>query len=125
MTGATTIVVADDHPAMLAAVSEILERHGFEIVGRATDGQQALALIDDAIELPGLALGLFDGGIDLFHQRRIVLGHLVHLPDRNRYFLDARCLLAAFPRDAVHQRAALPRRRQHCLEPGRRFRYQL
>jgi len=33
---------------MLAAVSEILERHGFEIVGRATDGQQALALIEEA-----------------------------------------------------------------------------
>jgi DNA-binding NarL/FixJ family response regulator len=46
MTVATTIVVADDHPAMLAAVSEILERHGFDIVGRATDGQEALALIE-------------------------------------------------------------------------------
>ena len=48
MTVATTIVVADDHPAMLAAVSEILERHGFDIVGRATDGQQTLALIEEA-----------------------------------------------------------------------------
>ena len=46
MTVATTIVVADDHPAMLAAVSEMLERHGFEIVGRAIDGQQAVALIE-------------------------------------------------------------------------------
>jgi DNA-binding NarL/FixJ family response regulator len=48
MTVATTIVVADDHPAMLAAVSEILERHGFDVVGRATDGQQTLALIEEA-----------------------------------------------------------------------------
>jgi len=48
MTVATTIVVADDHPAMLAAVAEILERHGFDIVGRATDGQQAVALIEEA-----------------------------------------------------------------------------
>jgi DNA-binding NarL/FixJ family response regulator len=46
MTVATTIVVADDHPAMLAAVSEMLERHGFEIVGRAMDGQQAVELIE-------------------------------------------------------------------------------
>jgi DNA-binding NarL/FixJ family response regulator len=46
MTAATTIVVADDHPAMLAAVSEILERHGFEVVGRAMDGQQAVDLIE-------------------------------------------------------------------------------
>jgi DNA-binding NarL/FixJ family response regulator len=46
MTGATTIVVADDHPAMLAAVAEILQRHGFDVVGRAPDGQQAVALIE-------------------------------------------------------------------------------
>jgi DNA-binding NarL/FixJ family response regulator len=47
MTAATTIVVADDHPAMLAAVSEILERRGFVIAGRATDGRQAAALIEE------------------------------------------------------------------------------
>ncbi|HET7571914.1 MAG TPA: response regulator transcription factor [Gaiellaceae bacterium] len=40
-----TCVVADDHPAMLAAVAEILERHEVEVVGRAGDGEQALALI--------------------------------------------------------------------------------
>jgi DNA-binding NarL/FixJ family response regulator len=47
MTAATTVVVADDHPAMLAAVSEILERRGFVIAGRATDGRQAVALIEE------------------------------------------------------------------------------
>jgi DNA-binding NarL/FixJ family response regulator len=46
MTAVTTIVVADDHPAMLASVSEILERHGFDVVGRASDGQQAVTLIE-------------------------------------------------------------------------------
>jgi DNA-binding NarL/FixJ family response regulator len=46
MTAAATIVVADDHPAMLAAVSEMLDRHGFDVVGRAADGQQAVALIE-------------------------------------------------------------------------------
>ena len=46
MTATATIVVADDHPAMLAAVSEMLDRHGFDVVGRAADGQQAVALIE-------------------------------------------------------------------------------
>lgn len=45
MTAAPTIVVADDHPAMLAAMAEILGRNGFDVVGRAPDGQQAVALI--------------------------------------------------------------------------------
>jgi DNA-binding NarL/FixJ family response regulator len=45
MTAVTTIVVADDHPAMLASVSDILVRHGFDVVGRAADGQQAVTLI--------------------------------------------------------------------------------
>jgi DNA-binding NarL/FixJ family response regulator len=46
MTAAPTIVVADDHPAMLAAMAEILVRHGFDVVGRAPDGQQAVAQIE-------------------------------------------------------------------------------
>jgi DNA-binding NarL/FixJ family response regulator len=41
-----TVVVADDHPAMLASIAEILARNGFEVVGQAADGQQALALIE-------------------------------------------------------------------------------
>jgi len=48
MTAPTTVVVADDHPAMLTAVAEILARHEFEVVGRAADGQQALTLIAEA-----------------------------------------------------------------------------
>ena len=54
MTALTTIVVADDHPAMLEAVAEILERHGFTVVGRAPDGEQAVALISE--QKPDLAL---------------------------------------------------------------------
>jgi DNA-binding NarL/FixJ family response regulator len=46
MTAAPTVVVADDHPAMLAAMAEILARNGLDVVGRAPDGQQALALIE-------------------------------------------------------------------------------
>jgi DNA-binding NarL/FixJ family response regulator len=41
-----TCVIADDHPAMLTAISDTLERSGIEIVGRASDGQEALALIE-------------------------------------------------------------------------------
>ena len=46
MSGPITCVVADDHPAMLAAVVDVLEHHGVEVVGSAVDGQQALALIE-------------------------------------------------------------------------------
>ena len=46
MTAAATVVVADDHPAMLAAMAEVLARSGFDVVGRAADGQQAVALIE-------------------------------------------------------------------------------
>jgi DNA-binding NarL/FixJ family response regulator len=57
-----TCLVADDHPAVLEAVCEYLASSGIEIVGRATDGKQALekletrkpqvALID--LRMPGL-----------------------------------------------------------------------
>ncbi|HET7567766.1 MAG TPA: response regulator transcription factor [Gaiellaceae bacterium] len=49
-----TCVLADDHPAMLGALARILEGEGFEVVGRADDGETALALI---VELqPAIAL---------------------------------------------------------------------
>jgi DNA-binding NarL/FixJ family response regulator len=48
MSEGITIVIADDHPAMLSAVAEVLQRGGFEVVGQAADGQQALALIEEA-----------------------------------------------------------------------------
>jgi DNA-binding NarL/FixJ family response regulator len=37
-------LVADDHPALLQAVSEFLEAAGFELVGSAPDGVRAIAL---------------------------------------------------------------------------------
>ncbi len=46
VSGPITCVVADDHPAMLAAVADVLQRNGIEVVGRAVDGQQALAQIE-------------------------------------------------------------------------------
>jgi DNA-binding NarL/FixJ family response regulator len=48
MTDPITCVVADDHPAMLTAVAEVLGRSGFEVVGRAKDGAEAVALIESA-----------------------------------------------------------------------------
>jgi DNA-binding NarL/FixJ family response regulator len=48
MTDPITCVVADDHPAMLTAVAEVLGRSGFEVVGRAKDGTEALAVIESA-----------------------------------------------------------------------------
>jgi DNA-binding NarL/FixJ family response regulator len=48
------VVVADDHPAMLTAVAETLERNGFTVVGRAGDGREAAVVIER--EQPRVAL---------------------------------------------------------------------
>jgi DNA-binding NarL/FixJ family response regulator len=47
MTGAPGILVADDHPALLAAVCAFLEERGFDVVGQAADGGTAVALARD------------------------------------------------------------------------------
>ena len=49
-----TCVVADDHPAVLDAVAKFLAAAGIDVVGRAQDGQEALALIEE--RTPGVAL---------------------------------------------------------------------
>jgi DNA-binding NarL/FixJ family response regulator len=41
-----TCVVADDHPAVLESVSRYLEARGFRIVGRAPNGDEAVALVE-------------------------------------------------------------------------------
>lgn len=41
-----TCVIADDHPAMLTAIADTLQSSGVEVVGRAADGQEALAQIE-------------------------------------------------------------------------------
>lgn len=40
-----TVLVADDHPAVLEAVATYLQEHGIDVVGRAQDGEEALELI--------------------------------------------------------------------------------
>jgi two-component system nitrate/nitrite response regulator NarL len=62
MSERTTVLLADDHPGILAAVSKYLDRKGLEVVARAKDGHDAvhqlqeqrpaIALID--IRMPGL-----------------------------------------------------------------------
>lgn len=41
-----TVIVVDDHPAMVEAICDTLAEEGLEIVGRAVDGEEALAKIE-------------------------------------------------------------------------------
>ena len=41
-----TVIVADDHPAMIEAICDTLAEEGLEIVGRAVDGEEALVKIE-------------------------------------------------------------------------------
>jgi two-component system nitrate/nitrite response regulator NarL len=45
---AVRCLVADDHPALVVAVSSFLEARGFEIVGRASDGYSALLGVQES-----------------------------------------------------------------------------
>jgi DNA-binding NarL/FixJ family response regulator len=47
-------LVADDHPALVAAVSDFLESSGFEVVGQARDGLAAVARVRET--MPDIAL---------------------------------------------------------------------
>lgn len=49
-----TCVVADDHPAVLDSVCRVLEEAGLAVVGRAPNGEDAAALIEE--QRPQLAL---------------------------------------------------------------------
>lgn len=58
-----TCVVADDHPAMVEAVCDVLSGAGITVVGRASDGDEALAKIETRqpetalldLRMPGLS----------------------------------------------------------------------
>jgi DNA-binding NarL/FixJ family response regulator len=41
---AIRVLIADDHRVLIGSLRALLERHGFEIVGEATTGEQALAV---------------------------------------------------------------------------------
>ena len=49
-----TCVVADDHPPVLESVSRYLDSQGFRVVGRASTGDEAVALIES--QRPGVAV---------------------------------------------------------------------
>jgi DNA-binding NarL/FixJ family response regulator len=57
-----TCVVADDHPPVLESVSRYLDVQGFRVVGRAANGEEAVALVESQrpelvvldIRMPGL-----------------------------------------------------------------------
>ena len=54
LTERVTAVVADDHPALLSAVCDFFADSGIDVIGRAADGQEALAKIEK--RLPNVAL---------------------------------------------------------------------
>ncbi|MDQ4029998.1 MAG: response regulator transcription factor [Actinomycetota bacterium] len=43
-----TCVIADDHPAMVEAISDVLAETGMSVVGRARNGEEALARIEQS-----------------------------------------------------------------------------
>ena len=52
--GRTSCLVADDHPAVVEAVADVLTANGIDVVGRARTGTDALAQIEQ--HLPRVAL---------------------------------------------------------------------
>ena len=39
-----TILLVDDHPLTREALSSLLEQHGFDVIGQASDGEEAIEL---------------------------------------------------------------------------------
>jgi DNA-binding NarL/FixJ family response regulator len=72
VSGPYRCLVADDHPALVAAVSHFLESQGFEVVGRARDGVAAVADIRET--KPDIALVDYRmphlAGVELLEQIR-------------------------------------------------------
>ena len=67
---AVTVVIADDHPAILDAVGRYLELNGIAVLGTTADGDGAVALCEELrpavalvdLRMPGLSgLGVLSG----------------------------------------------------------------
>jgi two-component system response regulator NreC len=66
------VLIADDHRVLIGAMRALLERHGFEIVGEATTGEEALTLAAKVhphvvvmdLEMPGT------GGLSAAHRMK-------------------------------------------------------
>jgi DNA-binding NarL/FixJ family response regulator len=60
----TTVVLADDHPLVREGVKRLLEREGFEVLGEASDGLEAVALVErhhPEVVVLDLAMPTFNG----------------------------------------------------------------
>ena len=63
MSGQTTVLIADDHPTILVAISRFLKQRNLNVVAIAEDGHEALAKIEEVqpaialldIRMPGLS----------------------------------------------------------------------
>ena len=61
--GPITCLVADDHPAVVEAVADVLAEHGIEVAGLARDGHDAVSMIEKTkprvalldLRMPGLS----------------------------------------------------------------------
>ncbi len=71
--GEVTCVIADDHPAILAAARSALEEAGIEVVGEAIDGEAAAKLVEHhrpTVALIDLRLGSGMTGIEVARRLR-------------------------------------------------------
>src|SRR5262245_34592434 len=72
-TAPLTCVIADDHPAVVDAVSRYLGKHGIEVVDHARDGGEALAKIEGLkpeVALIDLKMLGIDGVVEIRRARR-------------------------------------------------------
>lgn len=47
MTGPIRLLIADDEPLIRETLAELLAEEGFEVVGRAEDGEEAVRAVED------------------------------------------------------------------------------
>jgi DNA-binding NarL/FixJ family response regulator len=104
-------LVADDHPAILAAVTEFLQEEGIDVVAQARDGQEAFAKIESVqpnvaivdLQMPGLT------GIELARkvgEARLSTGILLYTGHGDRALLTEAVDVGA--RGYVLKEAPLP-----------------
>lgn len=69
-----TIVLADDHPVVRQGIRMLLEREGFEIVGEAADGQEAVQLVEKyqpEVVVLDLSMPILNGITAVGHIRKL------------------------------------------------------
>ena len=89
------VLIADDHPLLRQGLKSLLEKEGFEVVGAAADGLEAVALAERLkpdvavldIAMPGLN-GL-DVARELHHQNLVKATVLLTMHTEDHYVLEA------------------------------------